>query len=127
MELTETKNINSKVNRRKGIPGLNGKNNLIILQMHQHINTAPSKTICISNSEIKTITDRVSPLKYEMNNKLTEQRHIKTYKDRFHVSEGINGYLKNTNGILHLLGSNKTAVKNEIHLRNTMYNLTRMT
>ena len=61
-----------------------------------------------------------------MTNKFTQQRYLKIYQERFHVSEGINGYLKNSKGILHLLGSNKVAVKNEVHLRNTMYNLTRM-
>jgi hypothetical protein len=61
-----------------------------------------------------------------MINKFTEQRTLNTYGERFSASEGINGYLKNTHGILHLLGSNKNAVKNEIHLKNTMYNLTRL-
>jgi hypothetical protein len=61
-----------------------------------------------------------------MTNKFTQQKYLISYKERFHVSEGINGYLKNTKGILHLLGSNQHSVTNEMHLKNTMYNLTRI-
>ena len=61
-----------------------------------------------------------------MTNKFTQQKYLDIYKQRFHVSEGINGYLKNTNGILHLLGSNKYSVTNEIHLKNIMYNIARI-
>jgi hypothetical protein len=86
----------------------------------------PDKDKCLNDSEFKTITDRVSILKYEMTNKFTQQRYLISYKERFHVSEGINGYLKNTNGISHLLGSNQHSVTNETHLKNTIYNLTRI-
>ena len=124
LELTEIKPINSKINSRKGIPDSWKE------QSYIHKCTTcpqcPIKDKCINNSEFKIITDRVSPLNYEMNNKFNEPRNIIIYKERYHNSEGINGYLKNTNGNLHLLGSNKNAAKNEIHLRNTMYNLTRM-
>ena len=124
LELFEIKTINSKKNNRKGIPD-SWKEQSYIHKCPTCFN-CPIKGKCLENYEFRTITDRVSPLKYEMINKFTQQRYIIIYKERFHISEGINGYLKNTNGILHLLGSNKVAAKNEIHLRNTMYNLTRM-
>ena len=124
LELIEIKTINSKKNNRKGIPDSWKEQSYI--HKYPACNQCTIKDNCLENYEFKTITDRASPLKYEMTNKFTHKRYLNIYKERFHISEGINGYLKNTHGILHLLGSNKTAAKNEIHLRNTMYNLTRM-
>jgi len=124
LELFEIKTINSKKNNRKGIADSWKEQSYI--HKCSACEECTIKDNCLDNYEFKIITDRVSPLKYEMINKFTKQRYLNIYKERFHISEGINGYLKNTNGILHLLGSNKVTVKNEIHLRNTMYNLTRM-
>jgi len=124
LELNKIKPINSKTNNRKGISD-SWKEQSYIHEC-QACTRCSIKDKCLQISEFKTITDRVSPLKYEMTNKFTQQRYLNIYKERFHISEGINGYLKNTNGILHLIGSNKVAAKNEIQLRNTMYNLTRM-
>ena len=48
------------------------------------------------------------------------------YQYRFSRSEGINGFLEGDDGILKLIGTTKNAVDNEIQLRNTIYNLTRL-
>jgi len=125
LKLTEIKPIQSRKNKEKGINDSNLKEQSYIHKCTA-CPTCQYKDKCLENSEIKTITDRITPLKYKMINKFTEQRTLNTYGERFSASEGINGYLKNTHGILHLLGSNKNAVKNEIHLKNTMYNLTRL-
>ncbi|MBQ6444195.1 MAG: hypothetical protein IJJ11_05890 [Methanosphaera sp.] len=61
-----------------------------------------------------------------MINKFTNQKYLKLYKDRFHCSEGINGYLKSTNGTIILSGHNYIAVKNELQIHNLIYNLQRM-
>jgi len=60
-----------------------------------------------------------------MSNKFTNKRYLKIYTSRFPVSESINGFLKNQKGILLLSGSDENEISNEIHLKNTIYNLTR--
>jgi len=75
--------------------------------------------------KFKVIEERISPLKYAMIEKFTDKRSSKLYKQRFPISEGINGFFKSTNGIFKLLSSNKRAADNEIQLRNTVYNLIR--
>jgi len=122
--LIQIKKINSAKNKRKGITDSMKE------QAYVHICYDCSDCLiqskCLKDSKFKIIIDRVSTLKYEMINKFTQQKYLAIYQERFSVSEGINGYLKNTHGILHLVGSNKPAVKNEIQIRNTMYNLTRI-
>ena len=44
---------------------------------------------------------------------------------RFQVSESINGFLKTQDGVLLLSGSDENEISNEMHLKNTVYNLTR--
>ena len=61
-----------------------------------------------------------------MTNKFLDNRHNIHYKSRFSRSESINGFLKGDDGILKLIGTTKNAVDNEIQLRNTIYNLTRL-
>ena len=74
----------------------------------------------------KKIEDRILDLIYEMTNKFLDKRHNIHYKSRFSRSESINGFLKGDDGILKLIGTTKYAVDNEIQLRNTIYNLTRL-
>ena len=57
---------------------------------------------------------------------MNEIRYKIHYKTRFSRSEGINGFLKGDNGVLKLIGTTENAVDNEIQLRNTIYNLTRL-
>ena len=61
-----------------------------------------------------------------MTNKFLDKRYTIHYKSRFSRSEGINGFLKGDDGVLKLIGTTKNAVDNEIQLRNTIYNLTRL-
>ena len=72
------------------------------------------------------IVDDISPLKYEMTNKFTNQRYMDMYNERFSESESINGYIKNTVGIFKLLTSDKTSAQKEIYIINMTYNLTRL-
>ena len=61
-----------------------------------------------------------------MTEKFLNKRYKIHYKVRFSRSEGINGFLKGDNGVLKLIGTTENAVDNEIQLRNTIYNLTRV-
>lgn len=79
----------------------------------------------IETCNFKRIEDRITPLQYEMIEKFTDKRYNKLYKLRFPISEGINGFIKSTNGIFKLISPNKKAADNEIMLRNTVYNLIR--
>ena len=72
------------------------------------------------------IVDDISPLKYEMTNKFTNQRYMDMYNERFSESESINGYIKNTVGIFKLLTSDKTSAQKEIYIINMTYNLIRL-
>lgn len=121
IELTETIKVKKRVNIRKGIPEQ--------WQEYRYIHQCSKSEQCPHHSEcpFKTITDNYTPLEYEMINKFTNQRYRKLYKDRFHCSEGINGYLKSINGTIILSGHNATAVKNELQIHNVIYNLQRMT
>lgn len=61
-----------------------------------------------------------------MTEKFLDKRRRVHYDARFSRSECINGFLKGDNGVLKLIGTTETAVNNEIQLRNTIYNLTRL-
>ena len=61
-----------------------------------------------------------------MTEKFLNKRYKIHYKDYFSRSEGINGFLKGDNGVLKLIGTTENAVNNEIQLRNTIYNLSRL-
>ena len=61
-----------------------------------------------------------------MTERFLDKRININYPQRFSRSEGINGFLKGDNGVLKLIGTTETAVNNEIQLRNTIYNLTRL-
>ena len=72
------------------------------------------------------INDDISPLKYEMTNKFTNQRYMSMYNERFSESESINGYIKNTAGIFKLLTSDKESAQKEIYIIDMTYNLIRL-
>ena len=84
------------------------------------------KDKCAGDKDYKEIQEYMLPAAYEMTNKLLNKRYEKIYAERFHSSEGINGYYKNILGTIHLLGSNKESVQNGIYLINTIYNITRI-
>ena len=79
----------------------------------------------IDTCKHKRIEERISPLQYEMIEKFTDKRYNKLYKQRSPINEGINGFIKSTNGIFKLISPNKKAADNELMLRNTLYNLIR--
>lgn len=120
IELTEIKKVKKRVNIRKGISEQWEEHRFI------HKCSNPERYSTCSECPFKQITDNYTPLEYEMINKFTNQKYLKLYKDRFHCSEGINGYLKSTNGTIILSGHNYIAVKNELQIHNLIYNLQRM-
>lgn len=84
-------------------------------------NNCPFKHKC----DHQVINDDISPLKYKMTNKFTNQRYMDMYNERFSESESINGYIKNTTGIFKLLTSDKKSAQKEIYIINMTYNLIR--
>lgn len=111
--------IDNERNRRDGIPE-HWKD-----RKYKHEfdcpNDCPFRAIC----NHQTINDDISPLKYEMTNKFTNQRYMSMYNERFSESESINGYIKNTTGIFKLLTSDKESAQKEIYIINMTYNLIR--
>ena len=80
----------------------------------------------IENCKHKRLVIHISDLIYEMTEKFLDKRCNVHYSARFSRSEGVNGFLKGDNGVLKLIGTTENAVNNEIQLRNTIYNLTRL-
>lgn len=80
----------------------------------------------IENCKNKTLVIQSTDLNFEMTERFLDKRRNIHYKYRFSRSEGINGFLKGDNGVLKLIGTTDNAVNNEIQLRNTIYNLTRL-
>lgn len=77
--------------------------------------------------DLETIYDTMTPIEYNMIIKALNKRYQKIYSQRFHCSEGINGYMKGKEGILYFMMSNITACKNQLYLLNIGYNLQRKT
>ncbi|KZX12055.1 hypothetical protein MBFIL_12380 [Methanobrevibacter filiformis] len=86
--------------------------------------SCPFKEKCSCGDGVTPINYRITTLKHEMINKMTQKRYLTIYAERFQT-EGVNGYLKRSNGVLMLLGSNKVAATNEINIRNAIYNTIR--
>ena len=111
--------IDNERNRREGIPE-HWKD-----RKYKHEfdcpNNCPFHQIC----NHQKINDDISPLKYEMTNRFTNQRYMDMYNERFSESESINGYIKNTAGIFKLLTSDKESAQKEIYIINMTYNLIR--
>ena len=80
----------------------------------------------IENCKNQTLIIQSTDLNFEMTEKFLDKRRNIHYSSRFSRSEGINGFLKGDNGVLKLIGTTDNAVNNEIQLRNTIYNLTRL-
>ena len=80
----------------------------------------------IDDCKFKQITEEITPFENEITNKFTNKRYLKIFKERFPKGEGINGFLKGPIGILLLLGASEQAINNFMHIRNAVYNLTRL-
>ena len=80
----------------------------------------------VDNCKNKKLTDKISDLIFDITEKFLDKRRNIHYKFRFSRSEGINGFLKGDDGVLKLIATTETAINNEIQLRNTIYNLTRL-
>ena len=80
----------------------------------------------IENCKNKTLVIQSTDLNFEMTERFLDKRRNTHYSSHFSRSEGINGFLKGDNGVLKLIGTTDNAVNNEIQLRNTIYNLTRL-
>ena len=111
--------IDNERNRREGIPE-HWKDRKYKHEFDCPID-CPFRSIC----NHQTINDDISPLKYKMTNKFTNQRYMSMYNERFSESESINGYIKNTTGIFKLLTSDKESAQKEIYIINMTYNLIR--
>lgn len=74
---------------------------------------------------IAKYTETTTEYRYELTNCFVRGDFDEDYPKRFHVSEGINGYLKRKNGILFLYGHTLQAATNHLLLKNTLYNIKR--
>jgi len=122
--LKEIREINSINNKEEDI-----SENLIkkaFVHVCNSCSKCPLKEKCIGEKDFKIIIDKVSSLSYEMSNKFANETYLDIYSPRFQVSESINGFLKTQNGVLLLSGSDENEISNEMHLKNTVYNLTRI-
>ncbi len=119
LEFIESKNINFTKKDISKIPEY--------MVEKRYIFECKSCTECsnIDSCEHKCIEERITPLQYNMIEKFTNKKYGKMYKDRFAISEGINGFIKSTNGVFKLISSHKKAADNEILLQNTIYNIIR--
>ena len=111
--------IDNERNRRNNIPE-HWKD-----RKYKHKFNCPENCPFKNKCNHQLIVDDISPLKYEMTNKFTNQRYMDMYNERFSESESINGYIKNTAGIFKLLTSDKTSAQKEIYIINMTYNLIR--
>ena len=111
--------IDNERNRRKNIPE-HWKD-----RKYKHKFNCPKECPFRHKCDHQLIVDEISPLKFEMTNKFTNQRYMDMYNERFSESESINGYIKNTAGIFKLLTSDKTSAQKEIYIINMTYNLIR--
>ena len=74
----------------------------------------------------KKIEDRKPFLLRWMTDRFFDKRRNVNYKDRFAISEGINGFHKTSDCIIKFVGTTLNAIENECDLRNAIYNLIRM-
>ena len=111
--------IDNERNKRKNIPE-HWKD-----RKYKHQFDCPNNCPFRHKCDHQVINDDISPLKYEMTNKFTNQRYMDMYNERFSESESINGYIKNTTGIFKLLTSDKKSAQKEIYIINMTYNLIR--
>lgn len=117
--LTIGKPVNNDRNMREGIP--ERWKDLKYVSEFDCPDDCPFSAIC----DHQKITDKISPLKFEMTNKFTQKRYMDIYNERFPESESINGYIKNSTGIFKLLSSDKESAQKEIYIINMTYNLIR--
>ena len=82
--------IDNERNKRKNIPE-HWKD-----RKYKHQFDCPNNCPFRHKCDHQVINDDISPLKYEMTNKFTNQRYMDMYNERFSESESINGYIKNT-------------------------------
>ena len=118
-KLISTEIIDNDRNKRKNIPE-HWKD-----RKYKHKFDCPNNCPFKHKCNHQVINDNISPLKYEMTNKFTNQRYMDMYNERFSESESINGYIKNTTGIFKLLTSDKKSAQKEIYIINMTYNLIR--
>ena len=72
------------------------------------------------------LIDQNSKLMYEMTEKFLDEEYKDQYSGRFSRSEGINGFLKRDDRTLKFIGTTQNAINNELQIRNSIYNLTRL-
>ena len=72
------------------------------------------------------IHDRITKFKYETTNQFVEGHYKEIYKDRIHISERVNAYLKGLKGIFHVKGRDYKSAKIQIILASLSHNMIRL-
>ena len=114
------KKINSDFNNKR-----EGKDENLKEVSYNYSFQCPPDCPVIDKCTINPIEDRISVLKHDMIQKLTNKRYLKIYAERFGANEQIFGTFKGIIEIIKLLGSNKAATQNHLYIMNTSYNLNR--
>ena len=73
-----------------------------------------------------TIHVHVTRFKYESTEQFAKGEYSDIYKDRIHISERVNAYLKGLTGMFHVKGRNFKAAKIQIILTCLLHNIIRL-
>ena len=73
-----------------------------------------------------TIKDRTTKFKYLTTQEFVEGKYVDIYKDRIHISEGVNAFLKGLTGMFHVKGRNYKAAKIQVILACLLHNMIRL-
>lgn len=116
---------NSKYNRE-----LDGSDDL--LYEHCYIQECEDCTGCPyvekygKKCNCATIKDRTTKFKYLTTQEFVEGKYVDIYKDRIHISEGVNAFLKGLTGMFHVKGRNYKAAKIQVILACLLHNMIRL-
>ena len=109
----------SKILEKPEIPDVLKKRKFFF--QRKHCKGCLFKDKCVHNPLVYQTTQ----LLFDATEKFLDKRHSIIYPERFSRSESINGAIKGPDGSYKLVGTTDIAIRNEIHLKNAVYNLIR--
>ena len=122
VKLIKVRMINSKVNENQDL-----RADLLQFEFtHSCINCSdcPYVERYGKKCSCATIVDKTTPYEYFQTNAFVNGEFDEDYKDRFHIAERVNAFLKGTEGMLYLTGRDLQGVENEQLLMLSIQNYT---
>ena len=111
IKLIKVRLINNKYNRNKNLPPellqFEYTHSCIDCSNCPYVERYGKKCSCA------TIVDKTTPYEYSHTNSFVKGEYDNDYKDRFPIAEGVNAFLKGTEGMLYLTGRDLQGVENE--------------